>query len=86
MAEFLHYLPQAFSFVNLITLILGVIGGLILGATPGLSPTMAVALLVPFTFHMDATAGHILLGAVYTASVAGGAISAILSSRPGSPA
>ncbi|HDZ91204.1 MAG: hypothetical protein JRF51_09865 [Deltaproteobacteria bacterium] len=38
MGEFLHYFPQALTFTNLITLILGVIGGLILGATPGLSP------------------------------------------------
>jgi len=86
MAEFLHYLPQAMTFTNMITLALGVIGGLLLGATPGLSPTMAVALLVPFTFHMEATTGLILLGAVYTATVAGGAISAILINIPGAPA
>ena len=86
MAEFLHYFPQALTFINLLTLILGVIGGLVLGATPGLSPTMAVALLVPFTFHMDPATGLILLGAVYTATVAGGAISAILINIPGAPA
>jgi putative tricarboxylic transport membrane protein len=86
MAEFLHYFPEALSFANLIALLFGVIGGLILGATPGLSPTMAVALLVPFTFHMDAATGLVLLGAVYTATVAGGAISAILIKIPGAPA
>ncbi|MFO8088976.1 MAG: tripartite tricarboxylate transporter permease [Desulfatiglandaceae bacterium] len=86
MAEFLHYFPEALSFVNIITLLLGVIGGLLLGATPGLSPTMAVALLVPFTFHMEAATGLVLLGAVYTATVAGGAISAILIKIPGAPA
>jgi len=47
---------------------------------------MAVALLVPFTFHMDPATGLILLGAVYTATVAGGAISAILINIPGAPA
>ena len=73
MAEFFQYLPLALTFTNLLTLILGVIGRLILGATPGLSPTMVVALLVPFTFHMDPTTGLILLGSVYTATVAGGA-------------
>jgi len=61
MAEFFHYFPLALTFTNLFTLMLGVIGGLILGATPGLSPTMAVALLVPFTFHMDPATGLILL-------------------------
>lgn len=86
MAEFLQYFPLALTFTNLLTLVLGVVGGLILGATPGLSPTMAVALLVPFTFHMDPATGLILLGAVYTATVAGGAISAILINIPGAPA
>jgi putative tricarboxylic transport membrane protein len=64
----------------------GTIGGLLLGATPGLSPTMAVALLIPFTFHMSPTHGLMLLGAAYTATVAGGAISAILLKIPGAPA
>ncbi len=31
----------------------GTLAGLILGALPGLSPTMAVALMIPFTFHME---------------------------------
>jgi putative tricarboxylic transport membrane protein len=84
--EFLQYFPNALTFTNLLVLVLGVIGGLFLGATPGLSPTMAVALLVPFTFHMNSATGLILLGAVYTATVAGGAISAILINIPGAPA
>ena len=83
---FIHYLPEIFSPWNLTVLILGTMGGLILGAAPGLSPTMAVALLIPFTFHMDASSGLILLGAVYTSTVAGGAISAILINIPGAPA
>jgi putative tricarboxylic transport membrane protein len=86
MAEFFQYLPNALTPINLLVLILGTIGGLFLGATPGLSPTMAVALLVPFTFHMDPATGLILLGAVYTSTVAGGAISAILINIPGAPA
>jgi len=67
-------------------LCIGTVGGLILGATPGLSPTMAVALLIPFTFHMEPAQGLILLGAAYTSSVAGGAVSAILLKIPGAPA
>jgi len=85
-AELIQYFPQALTPMNLLVLVLGVIGGLFLGATPGLSPTMAVALLVPFTFYMAPDAGLILLGAVYTATVAGGAISAILINIPGAPA
>lgn len=82
----INNLPNIFSFYNIIILLLGVMGGLILGALPGVSPTLSVALLVPFTFHMEPTTGLILLGSVYMASVAGGAISAILINIPGAPA
>lgn len=85
MGDLLHYMVQIFSFQNMIVLTLGTVSGLILGATPGLSPTMAVALLVPFTFHMDSATGLILLGAVYTSTVAGGSVSAILLRIPGAP-
>ena len=84
--EFLLYFGEVFSPFNFMLLLIGTIGGLILGATPGLSPTMAVALLIPFTFKLDATQGLILLGAAYTSTVAGGAVSAILLKIPGAPA
>lgn len=83
---FLEYFPHLFTWWNMALLIGGTIGGLILGATPGLSPTMSVALLIPFTFSMQPASGLILLGAVYTATVAGGAVSAILINIPGAPA
>ncbi|GAB3677756.1 tripartite tricarboxylate transporter permease [Salinisphaera aquimarina] len=83
---FLDYLPELFTWWNMTMLIGGTVGGLLLGAAPGLSPTMSVALLIPFTFAMDPAAGLILLGAVYTATVAGGAVSAILVNIPGAPA
>ena len=75
-----------FSPISFALLLLGTVGGLILGATPGLSPTMAVALLIPFTFHLQPVQGLILLGAAYTSTVAGGAVSAILLKIPGAPA
>lgn len=84
--ELFEYLPQVLTGWNLIILIAGTVVGLLLGATPGLSPTMAVALLIPFTFKMEATSGLILLGVLYTATVAGGAVSAILVNIPGAPA
>lgn len=84
--EFLNYFGPVFSPVALAILAGGTIGGLVLGATPGLSPTMAVALLIPFTFQLKPAHGLILLGAAYTSSVAGGAVSAILLRIPGAPA
>ena len=84
--EFLGYFGGVFAPVSFLLLLGGTIGGLILGATPGLSPTMAVALLIPFTFHLAPVEGLILLGAAYTSTVAGGAVSAILLKIPGAPA
>lgn len=84
--EFVSYFGAVFSPFPFLILIIGTVGGLILGATPGLSPTMAVALLIPFTFQMEPAHGLILLGAAYTSSVAGGAVSAILLRIPGAPA
>ena len=84
--EFLNYVGGVFAPANFLALCLGTAGGLVMGALPGLSPTMAVALLIPFTFHMDPTTGLVLLGATYTATVAGGAVSAILLNIPGAPA
>ena len=84
--EFLSYMGDVFTPFNFLLLMVGTIGGLILGATPGLSPTMAVALLIPFTFKLEPAQGLILLGAAYTSTVAGGAVSAILLKIPGAPA
>lgn len=84
--QFIHYFPQALTVSNLAVLVLGTIVGLVLGALPGLSPTMAVALLVPFTFVMTPSTGLTLLGSVYVCAMAGGAISAILINVPGAPA
>jgi putative tricarboxylic transport membrane protein len=84
--EFIQYFAEVFTPIHLMILILGTVGGLLLGATPGLSPTMAVALLIPFTFQMEPTASLIMLGAVYTSTVAGGAVSGILVNIPGAPA
>ena len=82
----LSVIPDVFSPINLLVLCSGVLGGIIVGALPGLTPTMGVAILVPFTFGMSAEAGLILLGGVYCGSVYAGAITAILFNIPGAPA
>ena len=84
--DFIFYFGDVFTFTSIALLLAGTFFGLILGATPGLSPTMAVALAIPFTFKLDPAQGLILLGALYTSTVAGGAVSAILLKIPGAPA
>lgn len=67
-------------------LVLGVTGGVIIGALPGLTATMGVAILLPFTFGMEATTGLIMLVGIYIGAIYGGSISAILLNTPGTPA
>ena len=69
----------------LIALVVGTLGGMLVGALPGLSASMAVALLIPVTFKMGPTAGMVLLVAVYTSTIYGGSITACLIATPGTP-
>lgn len=64
----------------------GTIGGIIIGAMPGLTSVMGVTLLLPFTYGMDASAGMALLLSISFGAIYGGSITAILISTPGTPA
>ncbi|WP_139802289.1 tripartite tricarboxylate transporter permease [Aurantimonas sp. 22II-16-19i] len=81
----LVYLADALTPMNLLLALVGVVAGIVIGAMPGLSATMAVAVLVPFTFTMDPASGLIVLGAIYTGAIYGGSYSAILVNTPGTP-
>lgn len=83
--DIIGYLINALTPLNLVLALAGVVLGTVIGALPGLSATMAVAVLVPFTFTMDPAAGLIALGAIYTGAIYGGAYAAILVNTPGTP-
>lgn len=85
MEYFLAALPLAFAPMTLLLAVFGVIAGIIIGALPGLSSTMGVALFIPVTYTMEPATGLVFLAAVYMASVYGGSISAILIQTPGTP-
>ncbi|GEA49246.1 C4-dicarboxylate ABC transporter permease [Vibrio inusitatus NBRC 102082] len=82
----LNGLLTAFSPAVLPILIFGVVGGIVLGALPGLTATMGVAILLPFTFGMEPTAALVMLIGVYIGGIYGGSIAAILLKTPGTPA
>ena len=63
----------------------GTVGGVLVGILPGLSSTMATALLLPFTVTMDPVPAISLLAALYCAGTYGGSITAILINAPGAP-
>lgn len=71
---------------NVLLLFLGAALGIIFGAIPGLTATMGLALLVPFTFSMQPEAGLLMLAGIYVGAMYGDAIPAILINTPGTPA
>ncbi len=81
----LDYLLAALTPLNVLLALAGVVAGTVIGALPGLTATMAVAVLVPFTFGMEPAAALIALGAIYTGAIYGGAYAAILLNTPGTP-
>ena len=64
----------------------GVTLGLVISAMPGLTVSMAVVLLLPFTFYLESGPALGLMLGVFVGGMAGGAISAILINIPGNPA
>ncbi len=73
--------------IKTLALILGgTIMGVIMGAVPGLTVTMGVALFLPVTFGMAPIEGLSLLLGLYIGGTSGGLISAILLKIPGTPA
>ena len=70
---------------TILAMVAGVILGILGGAMPGISPSTAVALLVPFSYNLDARLALILLVSIYQAANYGGAITAVLINTPGTP-
>lgn len=68
---------------NFLAMAAGIWGGVIIGAIPGMTGTMAVTLALPFTFYMPPVTSLLLLVALYKGSTYGGSISAILIKTPG---
>lgn len=82
---FLQSIASIFTFQNFIYMMIAIVLGIMAGALPGFTATMAVALMVPFTFTMSPVSGLITIGALYCATIFGGSFSAILLNTPGTP-
>lgn len=79
-------ISMTFEFESIMGLLVGTVGGIVIGALPGFSASMGVALLIPITYGMGPVAGLIMLTAVYTSAIYGGSITATLCHTPGTPA
>ncbi|MCZ6452897.1 MAG: tripartite tricarboxylate transporter permease [Alphaproteobacteria bacterium] len=71
--------------MNVGLIFIAVVIGVLVGALPGLSSSMAVALLLPLTIGMEPIPAICMMAALYCAGTFGGSITAILINAPGAP-
>jgi putative tricarboxylic transport membrane protein len=81
--DLLFALNAVATIENFVIMAAGIWAGVIIGAIPGMTGTMAVTLALPFTFYMDPVPSILLLVALYKGSTYGGSVSAILLKTPG---
>ena len=86
MDPLLNGLIEGLQPFTLLLTAVGVVLGLVIAAIPGLTVSLAVVLLLPFTFYLPASPALGMLIGVFVGGMAGGAISAILLNIPGNPA
>ena len=82
---FLQAGAGVFSGINLIIVAIAVLLGLIVGAIPGLTGTMALALLINLTYKLPSDQAVAFMLGVYVGAVSGGLFSAIMLNIPGTP-
>lgn len=70
---------------HLLIAVLGVVAGIIFGAIPGMTATMAVAVFLPMTYAYDLDTALFLLLGLYVGGISGGLVPAILINIPGTP-
>lgn len=85
MEAFLTGLDSLMTPAVLLAILIGSVGGLMIGAVPGIGPAIAIAILLPATVFLDDLVSLVLLLGVYGSSMYGGAIPAILINTPGTP-
>jgi len=70
---------------TLLYLVGGYVMGLVFGAIPGLTATLAIALLLPFTFAMELTNALVMVMAIFMAGIYAGSVTGIIVNIPGAP-
>lgn len=66
-------------------LVIGVAGGIIVGAIPGLSGSTGIILMLPFLIYIEPSSALIMMSGLFCGSMFGGSIAAVLISTPGTP-
>ena len=74
-----------FDWNIVIACLAGVIWGMFVGVTPGLTGIMAVVIALPMTFFMTPLTAIALLLGIYVTAIYGGSVTAIMIATPGTP-
>ncbi|MGE0153022.1 MAG: tripartite tricarboxylate transporter permease [Reyranellaceae bacterium] len=73
----------ALSLQHLLYCLIGVVVGTLIGVLPGIGPVATISMLLPITYHLDATESLIMLAGIYYGAQYGGSTTAILVNLPG---
>jgi putative tricarboxylic transport membrane protein len=85
MDVFIQACSAVFNPLSVVLVVVGTLFGIVCGALPGISTSLAIILCLPFTYTMSPIPAIVLLVAVYVGGACGGSISAILIKSPGTP-
>lgn len=85
MENLLLGMGDVFNVASLSFMLLGVVCGVVVGAIPGLSGPMAIALCIPITYYMTTVGAVGFLIGINKGGTFGGSIASILLNTPGSP-
>ena len=85
LGNFAQAFAPAFGDLNFLVIPVAVLLGLVVGAIPGLTGTMALALLINFTYGLSRNAAVGFMLGCYVGAVSGGLFSAIMLNIPGTP-
>lgn len=74
-----------FTLTHIHYLLASVLGGIVIGALPGLSGSIGIVLMLPFLVYVDSATALVMMSGMFCGSMYGGSVSAILISTPGTP-
>lgn len=87
--DFIYLVANSFTMllspIVLVYVVCGFLIGTIFAAIPGLTATLALALLLPLTYSLDVTTALMACASIYMAGMCGGSITATTINIPGAP-
>lgn len=84
--QFIEGFGMAMRLDTMLMMCIGLFGGMLVGALPGFTTLMAMAILLPISFFLEPIVGIPFLLGIYKGGIFGGSIPAILLSMPGTGA